>query len=116
MMSSEGTGGLPKSPVSSSIYLFQVAAMSSAKIPTSCLLSFFVYFKDRVSCTPGLSPTSYVAENGLDLKLVCLSFLSTEITGMNYHPSVYVVLGIKLRALCILDGALALKKYCRFPK
>ena len=28
---------------------------------------------------------NYVAENGLDLKLVCLSFLSTEITGMNYH-------------------------------
>lgn len=45
---------------------------------------------------------NYVAENGLDLKLVCLSFLSTEITGMNYHPSVYVVLGIKLRALRVL--------------
>jgi hypothetical protein len=93
MMSSEGTGGLPKSPVSSSIYLFQVAAMSSAKIPTSCLLSFFVYFKDRVSCTPGLSPTSYVAENGLELLIP----LPSTSKGWDYkylsQCYVYAVLG-----------------------
>lgn len=38
----------------------------------------------------------------LDLEFSCLHLLSTEITCMSHYPWIYVVLGIKARALCVL--------------
>lgn len=49
---------------------FQVGAMPQSHVCSFFFFFYIMYFKDRVSYIPGLFPTSYVAENGLELLIL----------------------------------------------